>query len=233
MHRSRFVATSFAVGLAALFALAAFLPADWTQARDGVQAECQVGNPVEIGQPPVPELFFGNQEWAYLIYPPDQCDCPEGGFQLDRVNMDLSLNPGQVPVIFSASAFLREAIYNAETGCYVPGEVLYFSPPVTFTFDEPGVYTITVPTPETSCEVFDEHYFIGLRYLEPFLADLAIDEQPAPCTAYVDSGNGWFDFYDLRKSSTGKPIIWGDIVCCDINVPAEDGTWTEIKGLYR
>jgi hypothetical protein len=192
-----------------------------------------VGNPPNGGQPPIPELFFGEEEWAYLIFPPDQCDCPEEGFQLLRVSMQLAFNEGQLPVIFSALAFLREAIVDPETGCFVPGEAIYFSPPVSFTFDEPGIYDITVPTPDTECEVFNEHYFIGLRYIEPFLADLPIDDLPAECTAYVDRGDGWRDFFDLRKSSSGKPWIWGDIVCCDASIPVENETWTEIKGLYR
>jgi len=220
-------------GLALVVGILAAVPAGLIQARDGAQVDCQVGNPGVMGQDPVPEIFGGEEEWAYLIYPPEQCDCPQGGFRLLNVNMELAIDPPPGGVDFAAVAILREAIFDPDTDCYVPGDEIYVSPPATFFFQEPGIFLISVPTPDASCEIFDEHYFIGLRYLESFMASIITDDQPAPCTTYVDDGNGWRDFYDLRKSAGGKPIIWGDIVCCDAGIPVEDGTWSTVKGLYR
>jgi hypothetical protein len=104
---------------------------------------------------------------------------------------------------------------------------------VTVVIEEPGFQLLTVPTPDCPCEEFDARYFIGVSILEPLQAGLPIDDDGARCTTYIDRGNGWMDFYDLRFSSDGSPIIWGDIISCELGVAAESDTWSNIKGLYR
>ncbi len=193
--------------------------------------------PVGNLNPPVPPavefLHTGLETYAYLIYPPEQASCSQGGFELLDVNMYLELTPGQVPVSFHAAGGLIQADWDHSIGQFVPGQPLCEGPQFFFHFDEPGLYTITVPMDLTcGCQIFDEHYFLTLEYLDPFEANLPTDGQPAPGIVYNDKGAGWVDMIGLGKTAGGKVIIWGDLVCCDPVANAE-GSWGGIKTLYR
>ncbi|MFH1845909.1 MAG: hypothetical protein ABIF77_22220 [bacterium] len=194
--------------------------------------DCTLGNQ----NPPsflVSGWFIGQERYKYLIFPPEQCACPVG-FQLLNVNMLLSFDATMVPVSFIVRGDLGEAIWDATNGVWVPGSDYFVSGDYIVTIDEPGVYVITVPMDGVECAFMDYHYFIGLEFVDPFDADLVIDEFPEIGVTYNDWGSGWYDLYFafLTKSS-GKTIIWGDIICCEPAVDNEAQTWGKIKQLYR
>jgi hypothetical protein len=169
-----------------------------------------------------------------LIYPPDQGTCTEGGFDLLEIHMYLELGPQHVPVTFNVSGALAHADLDPTEGQYVPGPFICEGPEAVFHIEEPGLYVITVPMQDAcECQLFDDHYFLVMRFLTPFEANLPIDDQPQPGIVYNDKGAGWVDMFDLSKTAGGKVIIWGDTVCCTHSVGNEAGSWSGIKSLYR
>ena len=65
-----------------------------------------------------------------------------------------------------------------------------------------------------------EFFFLTLTFETPFAANLLCDGFDIPGIAYVSQdGENWFDLYGPEKTSGGKPIIWGDVLC-----GADDGT---------
>jgi hypothetical protein len=195
------------------------------------RSDCELGNlnpPASL----VSGYFTGAEIYKYLIYPPDQCSC-EQGFQLENVHMLLSFEPGMVPVTFEVLADLEEAVWDPETGCWVPGSPVCTSAPFVFHIVEPGTYEIIVPMDGCPCAAMDYYYFLGMHFLTLFEADLVIDAFPAPCIAYNDKGSGWVDLYEWFSRSSGAPIIWGDVICCTPAVPTQPSSWGGIKSLYR
>lgn len=196
-----------------------------------VKTDCQVGNLNPIAGY-VPGFFTGQERYKYLIYPPDQCGCPDG-FLLENVNMMLHFDPWMVPVTFDVQADLGEAVWDPVEGCWVPGPDLCLSSIYSFTVTMPGDYIVTVPMDGCDCAHMDFHYFIGLNFLTAFEANLVIDGFPQQCITYNDKGLGWEDLFFWFMKSAGKVIVWGDVICCQPAVPAEPGTWGSVKSLYR
>ncbi|HOX24865.1 MAG TPA: hypothetical protein PLL30_03755 [Candidatus Krumholzibacteria bacterium] len=196
------------------------------------QSGGRIGNLNDPVPPSVPGLLVGNQVFAYLVMPDEQVACPDGGFILQTVAMTLDFTAEQVPATITVNAGLLDA-HLEDNGFYVPGGEIGTSPEITVTIDAPGLHVIPVPLQGAcGCEPTDAPYFLSFRYLGPAVANLAIDDQPAPGIVYLDSGNGYVDMYELGKTSGGKVIIWGDIVCC-IAVGAEPTTWQDVKSLFR
>lgn len=197
------------------------------------QPVIQVGNLNDPVPPAVPDLHFGQVAYAYLIYPPDQGACSQGGFKLETVHMYLEFAPDQVPVDFMVCAGLQTAVPDPSGETYAPGGPLCDGPLLQVHVDEPGPFVVSLPVGDAcGCQPFDEHYFLTVRYPEPFLADLPIDDQPQAGVVYADEGAGWADMFLIDKTASGKVIIWGDLVCCE-PVAAETRTWSGIKTLYR
>jgi len=197
------------------------------------QPDFQVGNL----NPPVESFEFlhtGQEAYAYLIYPPDQWTCTEGGFELLSVNMLLEFIQGQVPVDFAAVGGLAEAVWDPTLNAFVPGPQICEGPEVMFHAETSGQFTVMLPVDEAcDCQIFDGHYFLTVRYLDAFEANLPIDDQPLAGVVYNDKGAGWVDMIDFDKTARGKVIIWGDTVCGTCSVGNESGTWSGIKSLYR
>ena len=198
-----------------------------------VLSDFQVGNLNPPVPPAVPGLFTGQEKYAYLIFPPDQGTCENGGIQLETVNMLLELEDTQVPIIFAVQGGLLDAVWNPDEMQFEPGEQLCISAPIIYLIEEPGLYTITVPTPECGCVPWDDYYFLLMEYIDPFEALLPIDDQPEPGIVYNDKGTGWVDMIGLGKTAGGKIIVWGDVICCEPPVANEPDTWGSVKSLYR
>ncbi len=194
----------------------------------------QVGNLNPPVPPSVEFLHTGLEDYAYLIYPPDQGSCTEGGFELLAIHMFLELMPNQVPITFTVSGALAHADWDPSLNAWVPGPFICEGPDELFNIELPGVYNITVPMEDScGCQAFDDHYFLVVRFHTPFEANLPTDGLPAPGIVYNDKGDGWVDMIGLGKTAGGKVIIWGDTVCCTYSVGNEAGTWGGIKSLYR
>ena len=104
---------------------------------------------------------------------------------------------------------------------------------MTITIDTPGYHLVTAPVLGCPMQPFEDHYFLSLKYLGGAPAYLAIDDQPAACTEYIDRGDGWEDLFLFGKTGGGKSIIFGDIVCGALSVDAEPDAWGSIKSLFR
>jgi hypothetical protein len=198
-----------------------------------VETDFQVGNLNPVVPPSVAGLFTGNEKFAYLIFPPDQGTCNEGGIQLETVSMLLEFEPAQVPVTFSVRGGLLDAVWDPAMGGFVPGEEICLGLPEIYEIIEPGIYTITVAVPECSCVPWDDYYFLTLEYLDPFEALLPIDDLPEPGIVFNDKGTGWIDMFGMKRTAGGKIIVWGDVICCEPAVGNTTGTWSHVKSLYR
>jgi len=197
------------------------------------QESCQIGNLNPPVGEPVPEIFQGEEAYAYHVYPPDQCACDEGGFALQTVSMLLYFTENQIPADLVVQGGLLGGVYDPSNDCWLPGETLQESQPTTVIVQEPGFFPVSVQVPIVDFYPFEGHYFLSMRYIGGAEALLAVDDQPMPCTEYINRGNGWQDLYDRDKSGGGKVIVFGDIVCGVPTVAGESQTWGAIKSLYR
>ena len=178
------------------------------------QTICQVGNLADPVPPSVPGVFQGDQIFAYLIHPVEQCDCPEEFVQLQNLNMWLDFDTSMVPVNFSVHPGLRPAVYDFSIDQWVPDGYFYEGLPTTITVREPGPFQLQVPAINAGWFNVHEYFFLTLTFETPFAANLLCDDMDQPGIAYVSAdGEFWFDLFDPEKTSGGKPIIWGDVLC--------------------
>ncbi len=194
----------------------------------------QVGNlnqPIDV----VPGLLTGDQMFAYLIDPDAESSCPTTGFMLEAVHMYIDFDVSQVPVTFQVSAGLADAVFDSSGQYLVPGGDVCLSPIQTITITIPGLHQITVPVdPSCGCLPIDQDYFLTFNFFGDIQGQLVIDDQPQPNVVYWNNnGLGWEDMFGIDKTSGGKVIIWGDIVCCTASIGNEDNTWGEVKSLFR
>lgn len=185
-----------------------------------------------VGEP-LADVFFGNEDYAYLIYPPDQCTCTDNGFTLTAVNHLLFFDGTQLPVTLVVRAQLLAAQFDAANNMWRPDDVLFISDPITLTIPDNGLYQVHVPTPDAVCVPLDDHYFLSLSYEGDALGYLPLDDEPMPGIEYINLGNGWEDLFEPEKRKSGKLIVWGDVVCSPCSVPTETSSWGAIKSLYR
>ncbi len=198
------------------------------------QSDCTIGNLNNPAGPPAEDIFQGHETYAYHVYPPDQCGCTEGGFTPLAVSQLLYFDNTQVPATFQVEAMLLAADYEAATDCFLPGPVICNGPSLQITVTDQGQIRITAPVDGCPLQVFNEHYFLALKYTGDAPGFLVIDDQPQACTEYVERGSGWEDMFTFpAKTGGGKSIIFGDIVCGTLSVDAEQGAWGAIKSLYR
>ena len=118
-------------------------------------ADCQIGNLNDPVGEPVPDIFMGNEAYAFHVFPQDQCACSEGGFTMESVSQLLYFDSSQVPVTFQVEARLLAAIEDPTIGCWLPDQERCIGEIVTITIDgaeggtgaapNPFVPTATVP----------------------------------------------------------------------------------------
>ena len=184
------------------------------------QVICQVGNLADPVFPPVTGVFQGDQIFAYLIHPVEQCACTEEFVQFQNVKMWLEFDPSMVPVNFIVQPGLRPAVYDPSIDRWVPDGYFYEGPEFQFEVMEPGPFLLQVPALNARWINIHDFFFLTLTFETPFAANLLCDDQDMPGIAYVSAdGELWFDLYVPDKTSGGKPIIWGDVLC-----GADDGT---------
>lgn len=206
-----FRSPGFYLPLAILLAVAGLLAA---------QQICLIGNlEVPVG-PPVPGLVEGMPSFAYLVHPIEQCGCPEPFVQLQTLAMWLAFEPSMIPQQFVARAGIRQAVWNAALNRWAPGDYFYESQPFPIDVIDPGLFLLQVPAVNARWMDIHEYYFLTMTFESPVFSDLPVDGLDLPGIAYVSpDGDQWFDLYLPDKTSGGKPIIWGDVLC-----GADDGT---------
>ncbi len=193
-----------------------------------------IGNLNDPVGPPAADIFLGHETYAYHVFPPEQCSCSEDGFTPLTVSQLLYFDDSQIPATFQVEALLLAANFDTGSNCFVPGPVICNGPPTQFTITNQGSSQVTAPFAACPVQVFNEHYFLALKYTGDVPGFLLIDDQPQECTEYVERGNGWEDMFTFpAKTGGGKSIIFGDIVCGTLSVDTEVGTWGAIKSLYR
>lgn len=184
------------------------------------QVICLVGNLEEPVFPPVAWDFQAGQIYAYLIHPIDQCDSTEPSVQLQNVFMWLEFEPRMVPTNLIVRPGLRPAIYNAALDQWEPDGNFYEGPESLIEVMEPGPVMLQVPAFNAPWIGIQDHFFLTLTFETPFQANLLCDGMDQPGIAYFSpDGIQWEDMYGPDKTSGGKPIIWGDVVC-----GADDGS---------
>ena len=183
----------------------------------------------------IPDLLVGDQNFAYLVFPDQQVSCPDGGCSLLNVNMYLDFTAQQVPQTITVSGGFITAVPDPDGEGFIPGGDLCVTPPIQVNILEPGLHLITIPVTDVcDCVAVDQPYFLNINYVGDAVADLPIDDEPLAGIVYWDNGQGYTDMIDVivDKTSSGKVIIWGDIVCCT-TVGTEGSTWGSVKSLFR
>ncbi len=180
--------------------------------------------------------LFGNESVAVIFNPSEQVTCGEG-FRLTMVHMLLYFQPASVPWGFNAYAGLGTAVYDADTGCYIPGDVECISSVTTISIEGPGLKDIAIPVDCACASLFDPTgapyvYYLFMHYASTLSAFVMTDGIQATCTSYNDEGSGWYDL-EPYFGEYGNAIIYGDVERCTDPIGNEDRSWGEIKSLYR
>ncbi len=180
------------------------------------QQVCQVGNLEDPVPPVVPDLITGgDQVFAYLIHPVEQCGCSEGFVQFQEVRMWLQFEPWMIPQNFIVRAGLRPAIWNPNVDRWEPDGYFYESFDIPVEVFDPGPFVLSIPTEHARWINIDDFFFLTVTFLSPLEANLVGDGMDLPGITYMspDGGNHWMDLWVPDKTSGGKPIIWGDVLC--------------------
>lgn len=216
--------------LAPLFVLAAVLCAATAPAQE-FAPDCTIGN---LNQPALyaPNIFQGDEAYAYLVHPGEFCAFEGGHFSLLSVTQFLHFEDQQLPVTLVVEASIMEAVFDSGLGCDVPGETLHASVPLALRVEQVGEFPVTVQL-DPFILPLDRSYFLSLRYLGGGPGQLVTDDMPAPCVEFIDRGQGWEDLFNFDKTGDGKGIVFGDVVYATQTVPEETETWGAIKSLYR
>ena len=209
----------------------AVLQANGGQSRQ----DCQVGN---LNPPSyaITDWVFGAEGYKYLFRVPATCSCSVG-FRLDSVHLLVQFGPEDVPVSFDAYADLEEAVWDDMSGCYLPGTELCISPVYTVQIDAEGLYDISLPIFEQcQCAAVEFWYFLSFHFVSEFATtgrpDLVADDLPLGCHSWNDYGFGWQDLVN-EFGWPGELLMYADVACCEIPVPAKPDTWGGVKILYR
>ncbi|MCP4570983.1 MAG: hypothetical protein GY838_01400 [bacterium] len=218
------------LALVVLAALAMTIGAAVAQTQD-FTPDCTVGN---LNQPALfaPNIFTGEEAFAYLIEPSGLCQFEGGHFSLMNVTQLLSFEDQQLPATLQVEAAIMEARWDDSFGCLLPGETLHASIPVTRRVETVGIFGVTVELDPLILPL-DEPYFLSLRYMGGSPASLVTDDLPLPCVEFIDRGQGWEDLFTFDKNGDGKAIVFGDVVYATSTVPESDSTWGAVKSLYR
>ncbi|MFH1843729.1 MAG: hypothetical protein ABIF77_11045 [bacterium] len=199
------------------------------------RSDCQVGN---LNDPAwlIGDWVWGEEGYKYLFHPQTSCSCPIG-FQLETIHMLMDFGVEDVPVTFEAYVDLEEAVWDDLLGCYYPGPETCVSPVYQFTIDTAGTYDIAMSIfDHCDCAYMNYNYFLSFHFVTTFdsamLPSLVSDEFPVGCTSWNDYGFGWQDLVN-DFGWPGELMMWADVVCCEFPVGTENGTWGEVKTMYR
>jgi hypothetical protein len=216
------------LALVIVIALAAALGSATAPAQE---VDCTVGN---LNEPAffAPDIFTGEQAFAYLVLPAERCAFAGGHFSLLNVTQLLHFEPQQLPTTLQVEAAILAAVWDPAAGCWIPGEPLHVSLPLVRPVEAEGIQAVTVQLDPLILPL-EEFYFLSLRYSGGGPAQLVTDDMPEPCIEYIDRGQGWEDLFTFDKTGDGKGIVFGDIVYATQTVPEEARTWGAIKSLYR
>ncbi len=195
--------------------------------------DCQVGNLNPPVAPPAPDIFMGDETYAYHILPAEPCQGNENGFILESISQLLDFNIDQVPADLIVQPALLVADFDSVSGCWVPGAPLYDGPVQTFEIFDSGIFTVQTPTPDAPALLLADHYFLALRYSGNAMAQLVVDNDPQPCIEFINRGAGWEDLFGQKRSGGGKVIVFGDIVFAPASVGQTTTTWDGVKSLYK
>lgn len=179
------------------------------------QQLCQIGN---LNEPlfPVPNLIHGGEQvFAYLVHPIEQCPCSEGGVQIQEMRMWLHFDPWMIPQNFLVRAGLQRAQWNAALDRWEPAG--YFFEGITVPVDvfDPELFLLNIPVPAARWMDVNEFYFLTVTFRSPLEANLVGDGYDIPGISYMspDGGDTWIDLFGPDKTGGGTPIIWGDVLC--------------------
>ncbi|MEN8005913.1 MAG: hypothetical protein ABFS42_02820 [Candidatus Krumholzibacteriota bacterium] len=199
--------------------------------------DCLIGNLNPPVIPSYPDVFTGNEAYAYHVKPSDQCGCPEEHFTLETITMLVDFEANQIPQTLAVTPSLLSAVFNAGSGCFEPGPPLCIGPDIVVNVNDPGIQTITVPLLGCGPFPLGNDYFLSLAYEGGAPANLVIDNDPQACTEFINNGNGWVDMSGMKskgdKTGGGKLIVYGDIVCAAPPVGVESRAWGAIKSLFH
>lgn len=179
------------------------------------QQVCQIGN---LNDPvlPVPNLIQGGEQtFAYLVHPVEQCPCSEGFVQIQNVSMWLQFEPWMIPMNFFVRAGIQRAAFDAAIDQWHPAGYYFEGITVPVEVFDPGLFLLNIPTPEARWMDVNEYYFLTVTFRSPLEANLAADGFDLPGISYMspDGGETWIDLFGFDKTSGGTPIIWGDVLC--------------------
>jgi len=180
------------------------------------QEFCSIGNLNDPVGAPVPGIVQGKKAIAYFVVPDNDCGCPDPAVQLQRVFMALHFSPAQVPQQFQVHAGIRPAEPIPGTNHYKPGHWYYESAPVNVFVQAPGPFLLQAPAINARWMNMDQPYFLTITFDTPLNANIMVDGDDQPGIAWISpDGNDWIDMYSgqLDKTSRGKTIIWGDVLC--------------------
>ena len=182
--------------------------------------------------------FTGQESYAVVFDPSQQVQC-DNGFEALSVNMILGFDATQVPVTFDVYAGLGTAVWDAASGCFVPGDMECQGETFTVTIDVAGNYNITIPLACDCAFLYDPtgapyKYYLSMTYPTAFSAQVVSDGVPASCLTFNDFGAGYEDLNDyFGPGGFGNVNLSGESVCCDTPVATENRTWGDIKSLFR
>ena len=195
--------------------------------------DCRVGNLNPPSGELVPDIFMGDETYAYHIFPSTLCTSNLDGYILESISQLLDFNTDQIPAAFSVQPILLSANFDSGTDCWIPGPPLYEGPTQTFSINEPGIVPVQVFTTDVPAFVMSDHYFLAMRYTGGAQAQLVVDDDPQPCTEFINRGNGWEDLFGQKRSGGGKVIVFGDIIFSPASIGNTTTTWDGIKSLYK
>lgn len=196
---------------------------------------CQIGN-INPNAWAISDWIWGNEAYAYHIYPPDFMCC-NVGFTLDAVTMTVYFASADVPSTFDVYAGMSEAVWDAVNLCWAPGPEACVSPIYRVNITNVGAYAIQLPMGGTcACAHYDYDYFINFHFVTTFPSTKrphpVTDAFPLGCTSYNDYGAGWEDLVAVY-GWPGELKMRADITCCEGPIGVDPQTWGGIKGLYR
>lgn len=180
------------------------------------QEFCSIGNLNDPVGPPVPGIVQGRKAVAYLVVPDDDCGCPDPAVKLQSVFMALNFSPAQVPQQFQVHAGIRPAEPIPGTNSFKPGHWYYESATVDVLVQAPGPFLLQAPAVNARWMNMDQPYFLTITFDTPLDANIMVDGDDQPGIAWISpDGHDWLDMYDgqIDKTSGGKTIIWGDVLC--------------------
>ncbi len=181
--------------------------------------------------------FTGEEAYKILFNPLEQLNC-SNGFLLEQVHMLLDFpDTLDYPLTFPVWADLEDADWDPTLQCWIPGVEDFVSNIFNVTIDQPGTYDIAIPI-DGLCAYMayptgePYWYLLSMHFPELFTANLITDNFPVNCYSWNSWGQGWFDLVS-GYGFPGNIIMWGDVVCCDDPVDAENKSWGDIKSLFR